>query len=398
MATRVLAIGLAVMLLIGCSGDSDNNPVSSEGDEMTFQGFLDEVIAAPVDGRTQIVDDFMQEMAPAGFPFLEDTLAHFIYRGTAASGIAIAGDFNEWSPSGTGMTRVEGTGFHYLTKAFELDARLDYKFVIGGTQWVLDPLNPNTIMGGFGPNSELAMPRYVQPQEIDRIEGIPHGTTETFSFHSDILANNRTVQVYLPPGYADNPSALYPALYVNDGGEYLTLAGMNNVVDNLLDQGKIDDLIVVFVTPVNRNSEYWLNPGYKNMIVGELVPHIDSNYRTASDAAGRGIMGASLGGLISVYIAYEHPETFGFAASQSGAFWVNDNQAIETLSAGPQKDIKVYLDWGTYESGIQQSNYSLRDILLSKEYDLTQFEHHEGHSWGSWRAHTDDILKAFAGH
>jgi enterochelin esterase family protein len=364
-----------------------------------FQDFIDALSLAPLDDRQGFVDEFMQEASAAGFPFLEDTLAHFIYRGTISSSIGVAGDFNGWNPGTDRMTSVAGTDFYYLTRTFELDARLDYKFVIEGSpqQWILDPLNPNTIMGGFGPNSEVAMPGYVQPEEIAYMAGIAHGTKETFSFQSTILGNSRSVSVYLPPGYADNPSGSYPTLYVNDGGEYLTLASMDNVLDFLLDKGKIEDVIVVFVTPVDRNSEYWLNSDYRDMIVTELVPHIDSEYRTIDSPSERGIMGASLGGLISVYIAYEHPDVFGFSAGQSGAFWINSNQIIQMVSSGPAKDIRFYLDWGTYEDTIQQSNYDLRDVLLAKGYSFTQYEYHEGHSWGSWRAHTDDILRAFAG-
>jgi enterochelin esterase family protein len=292
------------------------------------------------------------------------------------------------------MTSVEGTDFHYLTKSFEQDARLDYKFVVNGSEWILDPLNPRTVTGGFGPNSELAMPDYVHPEEIEFVSGIPHGRIDTFTHQSSILGNSRTVYVYLPPGY-DDASEPYPTLYVNDGGEYKDLASMNNVLDCLLSKGEISEVIVIFVDPVNRNTEYSLNPAYKNMVITELVPRIDSSYRTINSSSERAIMGASLGGLVSVYLAYEHPDVFAMCAGQSSAFYANGGQLINSIDNGPVIDISLYLDWGTYETGILQSNYDMREALLSKGYPLVQSEYHEGHSWGSWRAHTDDILKAF---
>jgi enterochelin esterase family protein len=62
---------------------------------------------------------------------------------------------------------------------------------------------------------------------------------------------------------------------------------------------------------------------------------------------------------------------------------------------GPQKDIDWYLDWGTYEPGIMINARAMRDGLISKDYDITWNEWHEGHSWGSWRAHLDIALKYF---
>ena len=57
------------------------------------------------------------------------------------------------------MTRIGGTDFFYYSKHFELNARLDYKFVADGS-WILDPENPHKVYGGYGPNSELAMPPF----------------------------------------------------------------------------------------------------------------------------------------------------------------------------------------------------------------------------------------------
>ena len=58
--------------------------------------------------------------------------------------------------------------FFYKELSFESTARLDYKFVVGSS-WILDPRNPNKVKGGFGDNSELAMPQFVQPSEASLI-------------------------------------------------------------------------------------------------------------------------------------------------------------------------------------------------------------------------------------
>ena len=101
-----------------------------------------------------------------GIPFIEDSTANFIYLGTPNS-VSVPGDFNGWSTSAWPMTHLSQTNFWYRSENFELDARLDYKFVMNGSNWILDPENPNICQGGFGPNSELSMPLYVQPWEIN---------------------------------------------------------------------------------------------------------------------------------------------------------------------------------------------------------------------------------------
>jgi hypothetical protein len=62
---------------------------------------------------------------------------------------------------------------------------------------------------------------------------------------------------------------------------------------------------------------------------------------------------------------------------------------------GSPKDIDWYLDWGTYEPGIMVNARTMRDGLISKNYDIIWNEWHEGHSWGSWRAHLDIALEYF---
>jgi enterochelin esterase family protein len=384
-----------VALLIGDCKAGDAPLAEAVDPPQVFGDFIAALNASPVEARAALIDSFLSTASSRGFPCLEGTRVYFIYRGNASSRVSVPGDFNGWCTGCDFMTKVDGTDLHYLVRSFEPDARLDYKFLIDGAQWILDPLNPSTVTGGFGPNSEIAMPEYVRPEEIEFHSDIPHGTIESFDLHSAVLGDSRRVQVYLPPGYAVDQSRRYPSIYVNDGGEYLSLASMNNVLDYCIARKDIEGCIAIFADPVDRNSEYPMNPSYLKMIVTELVPRIDGGFRTIDDPAKRGIMGASLGGLISFYIAYARPDVFGLCAGQSSAFHVDSNRMIDTISNGPGKDVVCYLDWGTYETAIMHSNLGMLEVLNSKGYSTTSFEYHEGHSWGNWRAHTDDILKTF---
>jgi len=365
---------------------------AAEGAGDPFEAFIASLEEAPGSARPAMIEGYLDS---ARVPVILDTSAWFVYRDASASSVSVAGDFNDWKPGRDTLRKVPGTDLYCLRMEFENDARLDYKFVVDGSRWILDPLNPDLVTGGFGPNSELAMPGYVQPAEIIRNPGIPHGTVIEQMFVSDILGNERNVYFYLPPGYDSAEGGPYPVLFVHDGGEYIRLAGMVNVADNLIAAGRIEPLVIVFIDPVDRTGEYGGGSGFMRMIVEEIAPLVDGKFAVDRDPAGRGMMGASLGGLISVLITWQHPETFGFCASQSGAFMSDYTGAVRMVEAGPPRDVRYYLDWGTYERGIAASNEERREAILGGGHKLTWKVYHEGHSWGSWRAHLDDILIAF---
>lgn len=358
----------------------------------SFQDFIARVQGVPEPQRNAIVDSFMN--ANPVFPLVEnDTLCHYLYRG-AASSVTVPGDANGWNASAFPMARVSTTDLWYRSVSFPADSRLDYKFVLNGGTWILDPRNPHQVLGGFGPNSELRMPAYVPPWEIVYNPAVPHGTLRDTVFSSALLGNSRTVRIYTPPFYASGTDS-FPVLLVHDGLEYVTLAYANNVLDNLIAQGRIVPVIGVFVPPVNRTAEYagsQMVP-FTDFILTELMPVIDARYRTRRDPASRAVMGASNGGNISLWIGYTHPEAFGKIAAQS-------SNIISSISSGfqtsPRLDLELYMDLGTYDiASLIPLVRNFIPILQSKGYPYRYEEYNDGHSWGNWRAHIDNALELF---
>ncbi len=349
----------------------------------SFQSFIDRLTALPVYQRQAVVDSFMN--AGHTFPYTEnETLVHFIYNAPAQS-MAIAGDATGWNPALIMLT-FQGTTFWYFSCNYESDARLDYKFVKDGSDWILDPLNPRTCVGGYGPNSELRMPAYVSPPEIVYYNNIPHGTVKDTLFNSTILGNSRTVKVYLPPDYSTSQSE-YPVILFHDGLEYITLGSALNVLDYLIAHRLITPVIAVFVPPVDRTAEY---AGSKidiftGFIVTELMPDIDSRYRTRNDPSVRATIGASNGGNISLYIGLNHPENFGRIAAQSS----NVQPVISSgFSTPPKKNLELYIDIGKYDIPVLIPMVNnLAQILTTNGYTHIYHLWHEGHSWGNWKAH-----------
>jgi enterochelin esterase family protein len=216
--------------------------------------------------------------------------------------------------------------------------------------------------------------------------------------HSNYRSVDYTVTVYLPPGY-DSGIDSYPAVYFQDGSEYISLGSAVRIIDNLIDSLKIEPLIGVFVRPTNRNEEYAgsTRSQYQQFFAYELVPYIDTNYRTLASPENRAVIGDSYGGNISALISYNHAGLFGNCGIHSGAFQPNGYEAFYLIVNGALKrdSIRYCSVWGTYEGSLVQNMRAFRDSLVNQGYDFSWKELHEGHSWGQWRATTDFMLENF---
>ncbi len=357
-----------------------------------FDDFRKQVAAAPDSLKPALVDRFMEDVP--SFPLVEgDSTVHFLFRGNAHR-ITIPGDANNWNPAGFPMTRLPGTDLWYYTAVFPSDARLDYKFVLNDTCWILDPLNPRIIQGGFGPNSELRMPGYVSSPEIEYYPDIPHGEMGDTVFYSANLRNFRTVKIYLPPGYRSSADSFGVILF-HDGLEYLNLAKAKNVLDYLIWKNRIQPLIAVFVPPVNRQEEYAgsLKSAFAAFMVEELMPYVDSHYRTSKNPSRRATIGASNGGNIALYLGLHHPDVFGKIAAQSSNVQV---PIFTGFLNGPKLNLQFYLDVGRYDiPELIPLVQNLHQLLTSRGYLCRYRVFNEGHSWGNWRAHLDQVLEFF---
>lgn len=340
-----------------------------------------------------LVDSLMAANQVKGLPLIEDNFAIFLWRGNASK-VQLAGDFNNWGSPLYDLSLLSGTNLFYFVKSFENDARLDYKLIVNNN-WILDPGNPRTCLGGYGPNSELAMTGYIQPWEITYKPNIKHGALIEDTIKSIIVNRTYKLKIFVPTEYFYT-SGKYPVVYFQDGEDYLALGYAKNVIDNLIDSGMVGPFIAVFVQPNNRNDEYAYNLRnlYSRFFAEELVPYIDGNYRTIKNPSQRLILGDSFGGNISALIAFNNPDLFGNCGQQSGAFWPNDYEVQKLFLNNPKKSIKIFSVWGTYESLFSDWR-PLKNEMIAKGYQIKWNEYHEGHSWGLWRATLDDMLIYF---
>ena len=387
--------------------------------------------AAPNDAaRTAVASRFAACATRATTPLLSPgsspgrIRALFAFR-SPAERVFLAGDMNGWSTSAQPLERLAGTDLHLLEVEVPDGARLDYKLVVSGTEWTLDPWNPRTMTGGYGPNSELRTPTYVPPAEVEPGPETVKGTWEELKVESRAMGGERSAFVWSSaPAGATGP---YPVLYLLDGTDYRDFAKAHVVAGNLVGAGRLPPLVLVLVPPVDRRAEYDddrsapdgggangprgqeapeiapTHAAFTRFLVDELVPAVEARRPVRKDAAGRGVMGASLGGFAALSVMARRPGVFGRSGAQSTGG--GDGGGFEALVADlgrlPAASVRVHLDAGTFETlfhGFDLLSLTRRlRAELSRRQVVQYREVPEGHSWGSWRARLAEVLTFFWG-
>ncbi len=255
-------------------------------------------------------------------------------------------------------------------------------------------------------------------------QGQPHTVVGTLlvceGVFSPQLNNSRLLFVWLPNSYTERTNKRYPVLYMHDGDNlfdaYRSFAGEWRVDETLtiLEDEGLEAIVVGIPNNEHRMEEYSpyadkrikLKQGkgndYLRWIIDTIKPLIDQDFRTLTDVAHTGIMGSSLGGLISLYGFLKHPDVFGFAGVMSPAHWVGNGQIVEMITQAQQPTGKLYMDIGGKEgrSGLSymQAVRRMADTLKQKGYidgeTLSYVEDEQGsHNEDAWAYRLPDALR-----
>lgn len=256
-----------------------------------------------------------------------------------------------------------------------------------------------------------------------RREHTVHGDVRiAHHIYSPQLNNHRDILVYLPPSYWHSDRR-YPVIYMQDGQNlfdaYTSYAGewgVDKTLNVLAQEGL--EAIAVGIPNMGeaRIAEYTPYLGghfrtvrgdaYIHFIMDTLKPLLDNDFRTQPDARHTGIIGSSMGGLISLYGYLAYPWTFGLCAAMSPSLWIARSAVLDHVNHMGLRDGRIYIDVGTREipgrtgrsNATADSVSLLRDELKKVGYtsgkNLKYVKDKDGeHSEACWARRLPDALR-----
>lgn len=294
--------------------------------------------------------------------------------------VFIAGNFNDWN-SGHPDYQLHTDELGVLEIRLEVPAGpIQFKFTRGS--W--DTAEGNA-QGEFRANRQYTYPGGSDTLRLSiegwegEVAGGNHGTAAinvsilSEDFYMPQLDRHRRIWIYLPPDYAVSVKR-YPVIYMQDGQNLFdrtnSFSGeweIDESLNRLLAEGDRGAIIVGIDNGGDeRIAEYapWEHPEYgggsgqlyAEFIVETLKPYIDQHYRTIPDQQATGLMGSSMGGLITLYTATEYQNTFGRVGVFSPSLWFSPELFVHITESGKEHDMRFYLMAGRTESRSMESD------------------------------------------
>jgi enterochelin esterase-like enzyme len=245
-------------------------------------------------------------------------------------------------------------------------------------------------------------------QEFYSPRDIPNGQIRQCYFFSDVRKKFETIYVYTPAEYDSKPDKKYPVLYLQHGmGEdrtgWVTQGRLNIIMDNLIDDGKAKPMIVVAgdggiadmfrPKPGEDVNEARARYGadFTPLLLNEIIPYIEKNFRVLTDRDNRAMAGLSWGGYQTFQTALNNLDKFSHVGGFSGAGMFNPETQLDTVYNGVFSDPEdfnnkvrtFFLGIGTEEG---ERMKSLSDALTKAGINNTYYESGgTAHVWQTWR-------------
>lgn len=310
----------------------------------------------------------------------------------------------------TGVSDPQDEGFHY------------YQINIDGAN-VPDP-NSLYFYGASRWGSGVEIP--AADQDFYAAKDVPHGQTREVYFYSKSTNATRRCYVYTPPEYEKDTSRRFPVLYLQHGGGedetgWAAQGRTNFIMDNLIAAGKAKPFIIVMASsnvgapgargggPATQPSANRglaaggpgapaTQPGargpggrgrgfnftaFERVLLDELIPHIDSTFRTLADQPNRAMAGLSMGGMQTRSIAVPNLDKFSHLGIFSGGSIAPAD--IQDMANFKQKVKVVFISYGSREGGATQAKTNtdaLKEAGVNSHFYISQDTAHE---WQSWR-------------
>ena len=244
------------------------------------------------------------------------------------------------------------------------------------------------------------------------LKDVPHGKVLIENYYSKTVKSWRHIFMYTPPGYEKNTSKRYPVLYLQHGGGedervWIEMGRTNVILDNLIAEGKVKPFIVVMETsaaykPGEAPPQPRLpqpagpRPGtppaagarprmmfsfdtYKEVMMNDMIPYIDTHFRTLTNGRNRAMAGLSMGTFVTRVVALSNLDKFSYIGIFSGG----------TVSPSDIKDkskVKlVFMSFGSRERGADGLKVAADSLQQAGINGVSYVSPLTAHEWQSWR-------------
>jgi S-formylglutathione hydrolase FrmB len=296
----------------------------------------------------------------------------------------------------------------------------NYWMIVDGTI-VLDPAN-NAFIGYSHMCNGFEIP---DPDgSFYELKDVPHGNVLVRNYYSKVAKSWRHIFIYTPPEYEKNTSTRYPVLYLQHGGGedervWIEMGRTNLILDNLIAEGKVKPFIVVMETSA-VGPQFPMGPRtgalgagaprpgaptagapaagapgagapgagarprfsfdtYADVMINDMIPWVDSNFRTLADQAHRAMSGLSMGGMCTKAVTLAHLDKFAYIGLFSGG-------SIALADITDKSKVKlVFMSYGSREPGSNGVKNAADALQQGGIKSVSYVSPLTAHEWQSWR-------------
>ncbi len=336
----------------------------------------------------------------SGNPVIDGNEVTFFWEGNHAP--QLMSDWNGWDDSPRPFKRLSprlqaatARSIWYCTLSLPRDAYIEYALYDSVTQKrFLDPLNKRSVSNGVGGrNNYFYMPETMPSPFALRRADIPVGALTSHSVETDLLRDDyeRTIYLYRPP--VKDP---VPLLIVYDGQDYMQRGKLAVIVDNLIAEERIQPIAMAFLPNGGRwrSVEYACSDATLHWVEQVILPLAREKLKLLDirkHPGAYGVLGASAGGLMSLYTGLRMPDIFGKVLSQSGVSALDgrDFATVDLVKHKHANDIQIWMDAGKLES-LLEDNRRMSALMNENGYNIIYREYSGAHNFTAWR---DDVWR-----
>jgi enterochelin esterase-like enzyme len=237
------------------------------------------------------------------------------------------------------------------------------------------------------------------------VRNVPHGDTRIKRYFSKVTNSWRQFYIYTPPAYDSNYTGKYPVLYLlHGGGEdergWATQGKTDLILDNLIADKKAVPMLVVMV-----DGNFYGNGGgiagfgeqalksFENELKENVMPFVEKNFRTATDANSRALAGLSMGGLQTLYAGLKNTDLFSYLGVFSSGWWANQPALSDSQYAFMKEHATTINNnlksFWVAMGGPEDIAYKNCKIMLGRFDEMgVKYKYSEypgGHTWPVWR-------------